>query len=174
MSAGARCPAALIAELRAEVRHEIRTAGILDVPPRAHLPPPHDHDAEQDVCSALLNGRTFDASRLTADDFYFPLFGAVFAAASVSTPGQASIEDIYRAIVMQGAAGEELRGELVTIRDLTPYTFFIAQRVERLLELSRARRLLARMAAVDLDLRLGQTTTAQARAALSTDGGPRE
>ena len=46
--------AELCTELRRQLRLELRSAGILELPARPHLPPPHDLEAERMLLGGVL------------------------------------------------------------------------------------------------------------------------
>lgn len=167
---------ATVAELRAEVRREIRLAGLFDVPARPSLPPPYDLEAEQIVCSALLcqDARPERFAPLQATHFYAHLFGAVYATAAsfLEIGATPTVPRMLAAMQRAGWEGpeRELHAELLTIRDATPLVLRLEERARRIVELAEARALLAELARVDLALRLGETTAAAARAAI---GGTR-
>lgn len=160
-----------LALLRKELREELRIAGLLEGRSRPALPPPHDAQAEREICGALLDGRATPAALapLEATDFYVEFYGAIFAtvAASLDYGAAPTIPFLAKALSGQGCVCDELARELFLVRDETPAVYFLRDRVDRVLEFSKARRLIARMQRLDAALRLGDVRVGDALAELA-------
>ncbi|HMJ14821.1 MAG TPA: hypothetical protein VK524_25590 [Polyangiaceae bacterium] len=149
--------------LRADLRTELRTAGLVNEPaPR--WPEPHDDDAEQEILAAVLSGDVLpaDLAPLRGQHFRAHIKQQAFAAADALAVFGApvTVEAIVELLTHEGYSREAVRSELELARDATPFLCrsTLQQRGERVIELWRQRQLIGVMSEVDAQLRVGVLT----------------
>lgn len=157
-----------LAEVCRAVREELLLAGLTSAP-RPVLPLPHDIDAERAVCSALLCGlkRLDLLEGLEPAHFYVPLHAMVYATAlgciDEGLPPRLSF--IEAALAEQGCAGHGVHEALVEI-EAVPFVAHVDAHAARIIAAAEARALIERLQRLEVDLRTGTKTAAEAVADL--------
>jgi len=151
---------ALISEVKRTISEEMRAEFLLFGPQAGPLPPPSDVAMEAGYLREFINnGEVFTV--LVPEDFFLPLHRLMFRAASDhdgKPTRQEFLEDLGKLCeVTEGI--ENAVDDIMDPERVLPLK--ASEMAERILEKSRARKLIEWMQRLDQDLRLGRTTTSQ-------------
>jgi replicative DNA helicase len=153
----------LIDQIRREVREEIRTAAMLDVP--EPIPPAKSTESEQIVCAALIlrDVTPDELAPLARDDFFGRLHGAIFetveklAGAGVRVTGDSVFKRMRSLAIREHELAESIL-DLVYLNSAC-HRDDVCAHAWYLVELSRARSLSRVLAEIDAQLRTGGPPT---------------
>lgn len=146
----------------AAVRREIRDCGMLNEPTH-WLPPPCDLDAEGEVLSARLNGHVLaiELAPLDARHFFGDLNREIWRATEEVAPGD--FPGVFRVLTTRGWRGA-IAQEVHTLTAAQPFSCLrrLREHADRLIDLWRQRQVIELARHVELELRRGNLTAAQA------------
>lgn len=144
---------AKLAKVLEAIRVEVRTLGLLDVPPDFRPRPPFDLEAEKSVIVAMFAGHRPPVS-LQPKDFWLPLHEAVFVALDTAMDQgvELTAERVATIIERLGFRGRDVFEAVRKLADETPFCVHFGRAAGRVARLARQRRARESLARIDAAL----------------------